>query len=172
MELIFVLTILLIEVLLINLFEVVEIVRTFRINTLMDNKVFAILYVRKSIAAVRTTQSIGFGKAIFRRREVGIADFAFDLPFSAVVTVEIRLRSIAGRTLTIQWDIAILTSGDRLDFLMVLEFEVRDQELPVPVIVVAIHFWKFVGFKLLILWRVRVVMSPLLKGDIFADEEN
>lgn len=169
MKLIFILTILLFEVLLINLFEVVEIVRTFRINTLMDNKVFAILYVRKSIAAVRTTQSILFGKAIFRRKEVGIADFAFDLPVPAVVTVEIRLRSIAGR---IQRDIAILTLGDRLDFLMVLEFEVRDQELPVTVIVVAIHFWKFVGFKLLILWRVRVVISPLLKGDIFSDEEN
>lgn len=147
MELIFVLTILLFKVLLINLFEVVEIVRTFRIYTLMDNKVFAIFYVRKSIATVRTTQSIRLGKAIFRRREVCVADFAPDLSFLAIVTVDIRLRGIAGWTFTILRDITFFTTGDWLNLFVVLEFKVWDQELPVPVIVMDRDFGKFISFE-------------------------
>ena len=48
-ELVFILAIVLIKMLFINLFEIVQIVRAFWINTFMDNKVFSVFLVNKAV---------------------------------------------------------------------------------------------------------------------------
>ena len=53
MQLIFVFAIILCEVCLINLFEVVKVVRAFRIDALMDNEVLSVLFRNQGIATVR-----------------------------------------------------------------------------------------------------------------------
>ena len=49
-------------------------------------------------------------------------------------------------------------------------FKVRDQEMPVPLMLDDLDFWKFVHFELLIFWRMGIIESPLLKWYISADE--
>ena len=51
MEFIFVFAVILFEVFLIHFFEVMEIVRAFGIDTLVDDKVFAVFFWNKSIPA-------------------------------------------------------------------------------------------------------------------------
>ena len=54
MEFIFIFAVVLPEIFFIYLFEVVEVIRTFGIDALMDDKVFALLLWEQSIAAVGT----------------------------------------------------------------------------------------------------------------------
>ena len=61
-----------------------EIVRAFGIDTLVDDKVFAVFFWNKSIPAVGTAQFHG-GEAAFIRREPGGADFAEELAFGTIV---------------------------------------------------------------------------------------
>jgi len=53
---------------------------------------------------------------------------------------------------------------------MVPVFKVRDEETPVPFMMDDLDFWKLVHSKFLIVWRMRIIKSPLLEGDISADE--
>ena len=56
MEFIFIFAVILVKVLLIHLFEVVEIVRAFRIDTLMDDKALAVFLGNQSVPTVGTAQ--------------------------------------------------------------------------------------------------------------------
>ena len=53
---------------------------------------------------------------------------------------------------------------------MVLMLEVRDEKLPVPVVLVDLDLWKFVNGELLVLWGVGIVEGPLPERDISADK--
>ena len=53
---------------------------------------------------------------------------------------------------------------------MVLMLEVRDEELPVPVVLEDLDLWEFVGGELLVLRGVGIVEGPLAEGDISADK--
>ena len=57
MEFIFVLTVIFSQILFINLFEVVKIVRAFRIHTFVDYKVLTVFLMNESMTAVRTFKS-------------------------------------------------------------------------------------------------------------------
>ena len=58
-KLIFVFTIILCEVCFVNFFEIVEVIRTFGINALMDNEVFSVLFRNQAIATVRASLFYG-----------------------------------------------------------------------------------------------------------------
>ena len=49
---------------------------------------------------------------------------------------------------------------------------VRDKGFPVPVLLIGYDFGKFINLKLLVLWRVGIIESPLLKRDISTDKVN
>ena len=87
MELVFILAIAFFEVSLIDLFKVVKIIRAFRIDTFMDNKVFPVFLRNKCIAAMWAAQ-LYRRKTAFRRGEPGGTDLAEELAFGAVVLVE------------------------------------------------------------------------------------
>lgn len=53
MELIFIFTIILCEICLVNFFEVVKVVRTFGIDAFMDNEVFPVLFGNQGVAAMK-----------------------------------------------------------------------------------------------------------------------
>lgn len=54
MELVFIFSIVFFEVSVVNLLKIVKIIRAFRIDTFMDDKVLAVFFWDKSIAAVKT----------------------------------------------------------------------------------------------------------------------
>ena len=153
-ELIFVLAKIFPEVFFINFIEVVEIIGAFGVHAFVDDKVFPLLLVGECIATVGASQGVEFGKAVVVRGEVGITDFALDLSLSPVVAVEVGLWGVTGETRAILRDIAFLTPGNGLDFLMVSVFKVGDEELPVPIILVELYFGESIYFELLVLWRV------------------
>ena len=64
MEFIFIFAIILSQVLFIHLFQVVEVIRAFRIHAFVENEVFAFFLWDEGIAAVRTAQFYG-GEAAF-----------------------------------------------------------------------------------------------------------
>ncbi len=85
-QLVFIFSIILLQVLFINPFKVVEIVWAFRIHTFVENKVFTFLFWNKGTAAVGTSE-LYRGKTTFSRGETGTADFAQKLSFGAVVSI-------------------------------------------------------------------------------------
>ncbi|MFQ6803639.1 MAG: hypothetical protein ACLRT5_01115 [Lachnospiraceae bacterium] len=56
MEFVFIFPVVLIQVVLVNFLQVVEIVRAFGIDALMEDEVFPVLLGNKSIAAVRAAR--------------------------------------------------------------------------------------------------------------------
>jgi hypothetical protein len=93
-KLIFVLAIIFGKVFFINLFEIVEIVRTFRIYTFMDDKVFPVFLANKGMLAMRTLEGQLVIKSVITGSECSLADLTQYLTCLAVIFVEIRLRSM------------------------------------------------------------------------------
>ena len=87
MELIFIFTIILCEICLVNFFEVVKVVRTFGIDAFMDNEVFPVLFGNQGVAAMRTSQLYGREPAFIRRKSQ-------ELSFGTVIPVEEGFGSI------------------------------------------------------------------------------
>ena len=56
--------------------------------------------------------------------------------------------------------------------LVVALLVVRDKVFPVPVLLIGYDFGKFINLKLLVLWRMGIIESPLLKRDISTDKVN
>ena len=117
-----------------------------------------------------TSQGELLSEAVFIRRKVCIANLAFELSGLAVIAVKIRLRGTAGRAGAVLRDVTFFTAGDRFYLNMVSVFKVRDEETPVPFMMDDLDFWKLVHSKFLIVWRMRIIKSPLLEGDISADK--
>ena len=117
-----------------------------------------------------TSQGELLSEAVFARGKVCIAYLAFQLSGLAVIAVKIRLRGTAGRAGAVLRDVTFFTAGDRLYLNMVPVFKVRDEETPVPFMMDDLDFWKLVHSKFLIVWRMRIIKSPLLEGDISADK--
>ena len=168
-EFIFVFSVAAFEIFLINLFEIVKVVRTFGIDAFVDHKVFAVFLVNQRVIAVRAFQGVGLCKTVFIRRECSGADFAQDLPLRAVILVEIRFWSIAAGAGAVIVDITYGSATDGFDFLAILPLEVRDVIVVVPFLVID-DLWKFINFELLIFWRMRIIESPLLERDISTDK--
>ena len=110
MELIFIFAVILFEVFLIHLLQVVEIVRTFGVDTFMEDEMFPFFFRHKCFPTVRAAQSKLLSKAVLIRSKVCIADLAFELPGLAVIAIKIRLGSTTGRTGAAFWDVTFLTA--------------------------------------------------------------
>ena len=96
MEFIFIFAVILFEVFLIHFFEVVKIVGTFGIDTLMDDKVLSVFLGNQSVPAVGTTQ-FHRGEAAFLRGESCRADFTEKLSPGAIVFVQKGLGGVTTR---------------------------------------------------------------------------
>ena len=170
MELIFIFTMCFIEILFINLFEIVEIVRTLRVDTFVNDKVLAILFMNKGMTAMRTAKIQGREAVALFLRESGITDFAQELAPGAIILVEIDGGSLASWTGTGFGDVTVGTTADRLDQFPEAFVPVRNQILVSPVLTVGLDLRKFINLELLILGRMGIIKSPLLERNVSADK--
>ena len=169
MEFIFVFAVILFEVFLIYFFEVMELVRAFGIDTLVDDKVFAVFFWNKSIPAVGTAQFHG-GEAAFIRKEPGGADFAEELAFGTIVFVQKGFRRITPGAGAGVWDITFGPAADRADLLAIAFFVVRDKFLVSPVLSEIGNKGELINLELLVFWGMGVIKRPLLERDVSADK--
>lgn len=79
---------------------------------------------------------------------------------------------MAGGTGTVRRDIAFLAPCNRPNLLMVFIFEVRDEELPVPIVLTKLKHREFIGSEFLVFRGMGIIKSPLFERDIFADKSN
>ena len=169
MELIFVLAVILFEVLRIHLFQVVEVVRAFGIDALVQDKVFAFLFWNKGMPAVGAAQLQG-REAAFSRRKPGRTDLAEELPFGAVILVKKRFRGVTAWAGAVVRDIAFRASADGTDFLAIAFFVVRDEFFVRPVLSEIGDQREFINLELLVLRGMGIIESPLLERNISADQ--
>lgn len=170
MKFVFILSEVLQQILLINFLQIVEIVRTLGIHAFMEEEVFPFFFSHKSFPAMRTAKGELFRKAVFFRGEVGAADLTAELPGFAVVAVEIRFGSTAGRATAVIGDVTGFAPDDGPDILIIAMLEVRDEELPVPVMLVELDPWKFINLELLVFRGMGVIKRPLFEWDVSADK--
>lgn len=170
MKFVFILSEVLQQILLINFLQIVEIVRALGIHAFMEEEVFPFFFSHKSFPAMRTAKGELFRKAVFFRGEVGAADLTAELPGFAVVAVEIRFGSTAGRATAVIGDVTGFAPDDGPDILIIAMLEVRDEELPVPVMLVELDPWKFIDLELLVFRGMGVIKRPLFEWDVSADK--
>ena len=170
MELILVFAIIFVEILLINFLQVMKIVGTFRINTFMNAKEFTVFLVNKCIAAMRTNKP-EWSDDFFPGRECLTADFALILTVTAIVIVNVMMRSSAKRAYSIFWDGLTITTLNRFDRLSILPLIVFEKELPI-LFDEGFDDRKLVNLEFLILRGVRIIESPLFQRNISADKVN
>jgi len=170
MQLIFIFTVVLTEIGLINFLQVVKVVGTFRVHAFMDDEMLPVLFTRQCMGAVRALKREDIGETVFIRRKECSADLAHQLSGLAVVAVEIGLWSITGGTGTILRDIAHRAALNGFNRLTILPGIVGIEILPVPVLVMVDDLRELIHLELLVLGRMGIVEGPLLKGDKFADK--
>lgn len=171
MELIFVFAVVFSKIFMIDFFEVVKIIRAFRIHAFMNNEVPAVFFGDKGIAAMRTAQLYGRETTVLWRKS-GSTDFTKDLPFRTIVFVKEWFRSITSWAGTGIRDVAFRAAADRADLLTIAFFVVRDEIFVSPFLTEICDQRETIDFELLVLWRMGIIESPLLKRDISADKVN
>lgn len=152
-----------------NLFKVMEVIRAFRINALVNNKVFAILLVNKSMRAVRATQDDLVGELINTGLRFSAADFAHKLIVRAVVLVKIVFWSVTIGTGGIIGNITNRAAFDRLNIIVVTPLDIFNKVFVKPNLTLDDQ-WRLIDFKLLILRRMRIIESPLFERDVFTNK--
>ena len=170
MKFVFILSVVLLQIFLIHFLQVMEIVRTLGIHTFMEDEVFPFFFSHQSFPAMRAAKSERFRKAVFFRGEVGAADLTAKLSGFAIIAVEIRFRCAAGRTAAVIGDIAGFPPGNRTNLLAITVFKVRNQELPVPLMLMELDPGEFIDFKLLVFRGMGIIKCPLLEWDVSADK--
>jgi hypothetical protein len=171
---VFIFTVILIEMLFINLPEIMKIIRALRIYTFMYDEVLTVFLVTEVVIAMRALQNGSFGEAvIFCWRKKSLADFAQNLAFLfAVVPRQIIHGSITCRAGTVFRDIAFYTAEYRLDGFVVTLFVVRNKIFPIPILFIRDDFGKLIYLEFLILWRMGIIKSPLPERNISANKVN
>lgn len=79
-----------------------------------------------------------------------------------IIPHEIVVRCIALRAGTAGRNIAFAMTEYRLDGLAIAHLVVGNKISPVPFLLERDDLWEFINLKLLILWRMGIVESPLL----------
>lgn len=169
MEFIFIFPIILVEVILIHLFQIMEIVRTFRVYTFVQDEIFPVFLWNKGIAAMRAAQ-LNRRKTAIRRGEPGGTDLAEKLPFGTVVPVEKRLRGITTWAGAIVRDVTGRTAADRTDLLAITLFVVREKFFVSPVLAEVGDQREFINLEFLVFRRMGIIKSPLFEWDVSADK--
>ena len=169
MEFVFILSISLIEMFRLHFFKVVEIVRAFRVHTLMQDKKLPVLFGDESIPAVRAAQ-LYRREAVILLGELRVTDLTGELSLTAVVLVKILLWSLTTGTGTVIGDVTFGPPFDGTDLLFVTFFKVRDQFLISPVLTEIGDQREFINLVLLVFRGMGVIKRPLFEWDISADK--
>lgn len=169
MELVFILSVSLIEMFRIHFFKIVEIVRAFRVHTLMQDKKLAVLFGNEGIPAVRAAQ-LYRREAVILLGELCVTDLTGELTFGTVILVKIWLRSLTTGTGTVIGDVTSGPPFDGTDLLAVTFFKVRDEFFVSPVLTEIRDQRECINLELLIFGRVGIIEDPLLDRDISADK--
>ena len=162
MELVFILSISLIEMFRLHFFKIVEIVRAFRVHTLMQDKKLPVLFGDESIPAVRAAQ-LYRREAVILLGELRVTDLTGELSLTAVVLVKILLWSLTTGTGTVIGDV---TFGPPF----VTFFKVRDQFLISPVLTEIGDQREFINLVFLVFRGMGVIKRPLFEWDESADK--
>ena len=169
MELIFILAIILFEVIPIHLFEVVEVVRAFRVDTFVEDEVFPLFLWDEGVAAVRAAQFHGREPAVLRG-EPGIAYLAEDLAFGAVVFIEVRHGGITAGTGAVLGDVAFRAAVDRADLPAIALFDVGNEVFVSPVLAEVGDEGELVNLELVVFRGKGIIKGPLFEWDVSAYE--
>lgn len=115
---------------LIDLLKILEVEGALVVDTLVDTKTGTVLDRNESVTAVGALvfDRLGMDAAI---NEGSAADLALVLTMTAVVVIEILMRSTADRADFVLGDRVAAPAADRTDLLAILVFIVCDEELPV-----------------------------------------
>ena len=169
MELVLVFSIVFLEVVLVHFPEIVEIIGTLWVDTFMEDEVSAFFFGNERIATVWAAQLYG-RKAALIRREFCRADLTEKLPLGTVVLIEEGLWGIAARAGAALRDVTLQTASDRLDFLAVALFVIRDEVFIVPALAEVGDQREFINLELLVFRRKGIIKRPLLERDVSADK--
>ena len=157
------------QVCLVDFPQVMQIVRAFGIDALVQDKVFAVFFRDEGMPAVRAAQ-LQEREAAFSRRKPGSTDLAEELPFGAVILVKKRFRGVTAWAGAVVRDIAFRASADGTDFLAIAFLVVRDKLFVSPVLAEVGDQREFINLELLVLRGMGIIESPLFERDISADE--
>ena len=172
MELVFI-TFLLIQFgIIIELSEVTDIVRAFWIYAFVDVEVFAGLLFLKGTIAIRAPQCVLLSESVLDRRESRTTDLAEKLTGFTVVTVEIDMRSTTFGTYTVLGYVTFTAVFYRFDDFAIALSIVIEKTFPSPSVLMVLELRKYVGLKLLVVRRLRVIRLELFQRYIFGDESH
>ena len=168
MEFVFIFAVILFEIILINLLQVMKIVRAFGVDTLMEDEVFALFFGGERVSAVRADKA-DRGRDLFAGNESLSADFAQVLAVAAVIIVDVMVGSATERADDIFRNRLAITSLDGFNGFAILPEIIFKEELPV-LFDESFDDREFVDREFLVLWGVGIVKSPLFERDISANE--
>ena len=120
------------------------------------------------MSAVRAQKSHGSSHRI-TGGECLSADFALILSVTAVVVIDEMMRCTTQRAYCIYRNTFPVSALYRFQGFVVLPLIVFKKELPV-LFDEGFDDGKFIHFKLLIFWRMRIIKSPLFERNISADK--
>ena len=145
-----------------------KIVGALRIYTFVNDEVLTVFFRNEGVATVRTEQTHRSSN-IFSSSECLTANLALILTIAAIVVVDVMMRSTTERTDGVLRNGFTIFTLDRLWLFSILPFIVFEKELP---ILFDERFYdrKLVNFKLLVLWRMGIIESPLFKRNISANK--
>lgn len=169
MELIFTFAVVEFEVLLVDFFEIVKIIRTPWIYAFMNDEMLPVFLRDERVTAVRTPKFHG-REATFIGRETGVTNFAEKLSFGTIILIKEGFWSITTETATAVGDIAGRTTTDRKNLLTVAFFVVRDEIFVSPVLAEVSEQRKFINAEFLVLGRMRIIKSPLPERKVSTDK--
>ena len=152
-----------------HFFKVVEIVRAFRVHTLMQDKKLPVLFGDESIPAVRAAQ-LYRREAVILLGELRVTDLTGELSLAAVVLVKILLWSLTTGTGTVIGDVTFRPPFDGTDLLAVMFFKERDQFLISPVLTEIGDQREFINLVFLVFRGMGVIKRPLFEWDESADK--
>lgn len=149
--------------------KVVKIIRTFRIDALVDDEMLAFFLFYQNVQTVRAAQCCCPCKSAFSRAEFRRAYFTENLSPGTIVFIEIWFWRIASGTLAFIINVTFRTSGNGLAFFAITPFDIRNVIFVIPWLIVE-NLRKFINLKFLVLRGMRIIESPLFKGNISADK--
>lgn len=114
------------QVILIRFFEIMEVIRAFKVHAFVEDEVLPFFLRDVRIAAVRAVQFYG-REAAFGGREPGGADLAEELPFGTAIFIKEGFWGITARAGAVTWDVTFRASADRPNPFAIAFLVVRDE---------------------------------------------
>ncbi len=87
-----------------------------------------------------------------------------------IVPHEILVWSVTRETTTVFGDVTFTMTKYGSDGFTITLFVVRDKILPIPFLLIGYDFGKLIYLKLMMIWRVGIIESPLLVRYISTDK--